>query len=35
MLPSLVRMLLATFLEEIAAMDQANRSRRPPGGTSP
>ena len=34
LLPSVVHMLLATFLEEIAATDQAYLSRRPPGGTS-
>jgi hypothetical protein len=31
LLPSVVRMLLAAFIEEIAATDQANLSR-PPGG---
>jgi hypothetical protein len=34
LLPSVVRLLLAAFIEEIAATDQANLSR-PPGGTAP
>jgi len=34
LLPSVVRLLLAAFIDEIAATDQANLSR-PPGGTAP
>ena len=34
LLPSVVPLLLAAFIEEIAATDQANLSR-PPGGTAP
>ena len=34
LLPTVLRLLLAAFIEEIAATDQANLSR-PSGGTTP